>query len=148
MKFLNQIRSVLNTYWPDGFSKYRVVRNSISQEIYSKPVHNNPTLLVVVNPMGQYNLVARRYFKKFGTPVLVYLYDLETNMVFGKINEVFFGDDFENKLFHAIDSTEGALFENVCPKCDFWLVQRKSKTDHKFMGCSGYPDCTYTANFK
>jgi len=40
-----------------------------------------------------------------------------------------------------------AKFYGKCPKCGHWLVMRKGKYG-KFLGCSNYPDCTYTRNLK
>lgn len=36
--------------------------------------------------------------------------------------------------------------KSKCPHCDGIMVERLSKTKHRFMGCSNYPVCTHTAN--
>lgn len=43
------------------------------------------------------------------------------------------------------DVTQEAL-EEKCPKCSKPLISRLGKKG-KFIGCSGYPECDYTANF-
>jgi hypothetical protein len=42
------------------------------------------------------------------------------------------------------------LKKNKCSQdgCDGVMVERVSKTHHKFMGCTNFPTCTHTVNIK
>lgn len=68
----------------------------------------------------------------------------------GKITKVDiledFYKDFQEKIVYADKHMEEAdLFtlEEKCPVCGKPLIKRKSKYGKDFIGCSGYPNCTY-----
>ncbi len=61
------------------------------------------------------------------------------NSVFGVLNE---------RREHISDSLrKGLREENIigaCPECSSDLTVRRSKRGGRFIGCTGYPDCTFT----
>lgn len=58
-----------------------------------------------------------------------------------------FYDSFEKALTSAKSDMRGEIVTDLsCPKCEKPLLI-KSGRNGLFLGCSGYPDCKYTANF-
>ncbi len=58
-----------------------------------------------------------------------------------------FYDSFEKALTSAKSDMRGEIVTDLsCPKCEKLLLI-KSGRNGLFLGCSGYPDCKYTANF-
>ncbi len=68
-------------------------------------------------------------------------------------------DKFESKLKKGVTSLFKRIFKkkneaydntelnDVCPRCGKPLVERSGKRG-RFLGCSGYPNCTYTRNIE
>lgn len=50
----------------------------------------------------------------------------------------------EKRLLHIKE----IILKNKCPECSNLLVFRKNKLNIKFIGCSNFPNCTFTKSFK
>lgn len=100
---------------------------------------------MVVKPPIFLDTRFNQHFKKEDEPIQFFLYDRETNLVFGCISEIWLGNDWKNKLFYKIITAEDRMKRSECPECNFWLLERTTQHGHRFMGCSGFPDCEYSA---
>jgi len=57
-----------------------------------------------------------------------------------------FGMYWAHPDYPKVKETLPVLLKEICPICGKFLVERKSKTGRTFIGCSGYPSCTYIKN--
>ena len=74
----------------------------------------------------------------------ILIYDKETDLIVGSIDEVYFGETWESELKYSILTCEDKLEKSQCPKCTFWLIQKTNKYGHHFLSCSDYPECNYS----
>ena len=99
---------------------------------------------MVVKPPFFFDKLTNEYIYLKDKDIEFHLYDTETDMIFGEINHVKLGNEWENDLFYKIITSEAKVNESTCPDCGFWLVERTPKNGGKFLGCSGYPSCFKT----
>lgn len=142
---MNEIEEHLKTLMGDFRKKISPIDNSnINTISYSKNLYSYPTIqMVVVSPL-LYNSYNREYILKENSCFKFFLYDMETDMIIGEIEEVDFDENWDEELLFRIYDAENKLPNYVCPSCEFWLVQRTNKYGHKFLGCCGYPECDYS----
>jgi ssDNA-binding Zn-finger/Zn-ribbon topoisomerase 1 len=105
-----------------------------------------PTILMVVKPPIYFNESYKKYRVKQNEPLRFFLYDKETSLIVSCISEIFLQENWKESLSYMILTAEDRLNRSECPKCKFWLVERENELRQRFMGCSGYPDCNFTAN--
>ena len=121
-------------------TKIDYLKGSVS---YSKPLFIDSTILMVIKTPFILNYLTNRcslaenYFSFF-------LYDCQTDLMFGKVTEVDIDEDWKEVLLDEIYLVEERMEKSYCPKCDFWLLQRQNRYGHSFIGCSGFPDCDYS----
>jgi len=89
-------------------------------------------------------MLDKSYSFIYDEPIRFMLYDKETEMILGNISEVSVDEDWENIICYKIYTVEHKIDISTCPKCNFWMVERKNEHGHRFMGCSGYPECDYS----
>jgi hypothetical protein len=146
VELLKEIENFLVEKWGKDYYSTKNRINFTTQSIaFSKPLWNCPTILMVVKPPFQFDSRYSQHFRKEGEPIQFFLYDIETNLVFGCISEIEPTNDWKEKLFYKIITAEDKMNRCECPECNFWLLERSTQHGHKFMGCSGFPECTYSA---
>ncbi|WP_230972203.1 DNA topoisomerase I [Archaeoglobus neptunius] len=132
-------------------------RHEIIQKLMSRGyIHGNPfrpseTALSVIN-------VLKETAETITLPDMTAKLEEEMDMIAeGKKNELEVVQDSKNMLRQILDTIdygklsrelkEGIKKDKVlgkCPECEGELVLRKSKAKKRFIGCSNYPDCTFT----
>jgi hypothetical protein len=142
---MNEIESHLTKSMGDFCKKISPINNSnLSKISYSKNLYRYPTIqMVIVSPLllNNYN---KEYLLQENSRFNFFLYDMETDMIIGEIEEIDFDENWDEELSFRIYDAENKLPKYVCPSCEFWLVQRTNKYGHKFLGCCGYPECTFS----
>lgn len=124
-------------------TKIDYLKGSIS---YSKPLFINETIWMVIYTPYVLNYMTNSCKINEENLLKFFLYDTQTDLVFGNITEIEFDEpDWSEILLDNMYLVEERLEKSFCPKCDFWLVERINQHGHKFMGCSGFPDCRYSS---
>ena len=142
---MTEIESYLTKLMGDFCKKISPINNSSRFMIsYSKNLYSYPTIqMVIVSPLiyeqftGNYILDNNSYF-------LFFLYDMETDLIFGEIEEIDFDENWYEELSFSVYDAENKVNKYICPSCEFWLVQRQNKYGHRFLGCSGFPECDFS----
>jgi hypothetical protein len=111
---------------------------------YSKALFLYPTIEMVVVSPYLYEVFIDDYILNKEECFYFFLYDLETDIVIGDVVSIDYDDDWRDELEYYIYTAEDRLTKCECPICNFWLVQRANIYGHKFIGCSGFPDCNYS----
>lgn len=111
---------------------------------YSLPLTKFPTIDIVVISPYVYELVLNDYVLNDEQCFYYFLYDNETDIIIGNIVSVDFDWEWKEELSFYIFTSEERLGKCECPICSFWLVQRMNVYQHKFLGCSGFPECTFS----
>jgi hypothetical protein len=111
---------------------------------YSKPLFIDSTILMVIKTPYILNYLTSNCYLHDELILKFFLYDCQTDLVFGNITEIEFIDDWKELLLEEIYLVEHRMEKSYCPNCEFWLVQRENIYGHKFIGCSGFPDCDYS----
>ena len=122
-------------------TKIDYLKGSIS---YSKPLFIDETILMVIKTPYILNYLTSTCYLDEELLISFFLYDCSTDLVFGHISEFDFEDDWREELLDEIYLVEERMEKSYCPECDFWLLQRENAHGHRFMGCSGFPDCKYS----
>ena len=140
------IESYLTKLMGDFSKKFSPINNSnLSKISYSKNLFRYPTIqMVVVSPLLIHNYTTE-YILNENSQFNFFLYDTETDMIIGEIEEIDFDENWDEELSFRIYDAENKLPKYVCPSCEFWLVQRTNKFGHKFLGCCDYPQCTFSS---
>lgn len=142
---MNEIESYLTELMGDFYKKISPIDNSnINKISYSKNLYYYPTIqMVIVSPLllNSYN---KEYILKENSCFNFFLYDMETDMIIGEIEEIDFDENWDEELSFRIYDAENKVPKYVCPSCEFWLVQRTNKYGHKFLGCCGFPECDFS----
>lgn len=140
------IESYLTKLMGDYLKKFSPINNSnLSKISYSKNLFRYPTIqMVVVSPLLIHNYT-KEYILNKNSRFNFFLYDTETDMIVGEIEEIDFDENWDEELSFRIYDAENKLPKYVCPSCEFWLVQRTNKFGHKFLGCCDYPQCTFSS---
>ncbi len=111
---------------------------------YSLPLFNCPTIDIVIISPFTYEVLINDYALNNDRCFYYFLYDKETDMIVGNIVEIEYDWDWKQELAYYVYTSEERLEKCECPVCSFWLIQRANIYGHKFIGCSGFPDCTYS----
>ena len=142
-KFDFWLKDVLGEYeitlTPIDYSKWRIC--------YSKPLFIDPTILMVIRPPIILNYMTSSFCMKKHLSFDFFLYDIQTDVIFGHISQLDVYD-WKEDLKEFIFLAEDRMKKSYCPCCDFWLVERENVYGHKFMGCSGFPDCEFSAEIE
>lgn len=140
------IESYLTKLMGDFSKKFSPINNSnLSKISYSKNLFRYPTIqMVVISPLLIHNYT-NEYILNENSQFNFLLYDTETDMIIGEIEEIDFDENWDEELSFRIYDAENKLPKYVCPSCEFWLVQRTNKFGHKFLGCCDYPQCTFSS---
>jgi ssDNA-binding Zn-finger/Zn-ribbon topoisomerase 1 len=115
---------------------------------YVKPLFNYPTIQMVIKSPLVYDKYIDRYILAENSFFLFFLYDLETDMIIGELEEIYFDENWQDELYFSICDAENRVQKYICPECEFWLVQRTNMYGHKFLGCCGYPECNFSSEIK
>lgn len=144
-----EIETYLKGLMGDFCKKISPIDNSnINQISYSKNLYSYPTIqMVVISPL-LFNSYNKQYILNENSHFDFFLYDMETDMIIGEIQEIDFDENWDEELRFCIYDAENKLPKYVCPSCEFWLVQRTNKHGHKFLGCCGYPECNFSCEIK
>lgn len=112
---------------------------------YSKPLFIDSTILMVIKTPFILNYFTNSCYLDEELIIKFFLYDCQTDLIFGNISEIELDDDdWKELLLEEIYLVEERMEKSYCPSCDFWLVERQNAYGHKFIGCSGFPDCTFS----
>jgi hypothetical protein len=115
---------------------------------YVKTLYTYPTIQMVIKSPLLYNKSIDRYILNENSFFLFFLYDLETDIIIGELEEIYFDENWQDELDFSICDAENRVQKYICPECDFWLVQRANVYGHKFLGCCGYPECNFSSEIK
>lgn len=142
---MNEIELYLSEFMGDFCKKISPINNSnLSNISYSKTLYAYPTLqMVVISPLllNNYN---KEYILNENSHFNFLLYDMETDIIIGEIEEIYFDENWDEELSFSVYDAENKVQKYICPSCEFWLVQRTNKYGHKFLGCCGYPECDFS----
>jgi len=121
-------------------------------EYYYVPLFNYPTIDIVILSPYVFDRSIGDYVVSDDACFTLVLVDNETDIVIGNMVDINYSTDFEydwqDELMFYIYTAEERLQKCQCPVCEFWLVQRTNRHGHTFIGCSGYPDCTFSIESK
>lgn len=146
MSLLTDIQKFLTSKWG---TDYRVTKNKIDYRwdrlSFSKTIWGQEQLLMVVQPPIAFDKRHNNYFTSTKEPIKFFFYDRETEMIFGNISNIYVTDNWKKELLYKIITSEDKIEKCKCPDCGFWLVERTNEYLHRFIGCSGFPDCEYSS---
>lgn len=112
---------------------------------YSKPIIGNETIhIIVISPYVWERCFNDYVINKKENCFYFLLYDNETDIIIGDIVEIIYDFDWKDEISFFIYTCNDRIDNYTCPQCGFWLVQRINMYGHKFIGCSGFPDCTHS----
>ena len=142
---MTEIESYLKELMGDFCKKISPINNSnLSNISYSKNLYDFPTIqMVVISPL-LFNSYNNLYILNDNSHFIFFLYDMETDMIIGAIEEIDFDENWDEELSFSVYDAENKVNKYICPSCEFWLVQRANKYGHKFLGCCGYPECDFS----
>lgn len=112
---------------------------------YSKPLFCDNTLTMIIKPPIFFDYKKNITYTKTDEPIMFFIYDAQTDLIVGHISEIQINSNWKDKLWNEMILIEERLEKSFCPKCDFWLLERINKHGHRFMGCSGFPDCDFSS---
>lgn len=115
---------------------------------YSLPLKSQPTIDIVIISPYIYEIVLDDYVLNSENCLYYFLYDNETDLIIGNIVSVDYDWEWQEELSFYIYTSEERLNKCICPNCNFWLVQRTNVHQHKFLGCSGFPECTFSSEIE
>ena len=143
---MNEIERYLKELMGDFCKKISPIDNSRKSSFsYYRNLYNYPTIqMVIISPLIHDENIDR-YILKENSVFLFFLYDLETDMIFGELQEIDFDENWQEELSFSVYDAENKVHKYICPTCEFWLVQRENKYGHKFLGCCGYPECNFSS---
>jgi hypothetical protein len=142
---MNEIEVYLNELMGDFCKKVSPIDNSNKYYFsYYKNLYSFPTIQMVIQSPFIYDRYIDRYSLGEQNYFLFFLYDLETDMIIGEIEEIDFDENWQEELSFSVYDAENKVLKYICPSCDFWLVQRENKYGHRFLGCSGFPECDFS----
>ena len=142
---MNEIETYLKELMGDVCKKISPIDNSSQYTFsYYKNLFCYPTIQMVINSPLKYDKYQDRYILEDNSVFLFFLYDLETDIIIGEIEEIDFDENWQEELSFSVYDAENKVQKYICPSCEFWLVQRTNKYGHKFLGCCGYPECDFS----
>jgi hypothetical protein len=142
---MNEIELFLKNVMGDFCKKISPINNSrLSSISYYKSLYLYPTIqMVIISPLT-YDTYRNYYILDESSFFYFFIYDLETDIIIGEITEIYFDEDWEEELSFNIYDAENRIDRYICPKCDFWLIQKYNKHGHRFISCSDYPECDFS----
>jgi hypothetical protein len=142
---MNEIERYLSELMGDFSKKVSPINNSNKHTFsYYKNLYSYPTIqMVVISPLI-YDKFHNKFLLGMENSFLFFLYDLETDMIIGEKEEIYFDENWQEELSFSVYDAENKIAKYVCPSCDFWLIQRENKYGHKFLGCSDFPECSFS----
>lgn len=142
---MNEIESYLKELMGDFCKKISPIDDSRKYNfLYYKNLYSYPTIQMVIKSALIYDECVDRFILTENSVFLFFLYDLETDMIIGEIQEIDFDENWQEELTDSVYDAENKMNSYICPSCEFWLVQRENKYGHKFLGCCGYPECDFS----
>jgi hypothetical protein len=142
---MNEIESYLKELMGDFCKKISPINDSKKYNFfYYKNLYGYPTIQMVIKSPLIYDEYVDRFILIENSVFLFFLYDLETDMIIGEIQEIDFDENWQEELSDSVYDAENKMNSYICPECDFWLVQRENKYGHKFLGCCNYPECDFS----
>jgi hypothetical protein len=139
------LKSVLGDF---DKKQFPLNQGNTNKVCYIKPLFSYPTIeLVIISPYV-FQVYLNDYVLNKENLFYVLLYDKETDLIVGSIEEVYFGETWESELKYSILTCEDKLEKSQCPKCTFWLIQKINKYGHHFLSCSDYPECNYSCEIE
>jgi hypothetical protein len=142
---MTEIESYLRELMGDFCKKISPINNSrIYSFSYSISLYKYPTIQMVIKSPLKYDDYIDRYILEENSVFLFFLYDLETDMIIGEIEEIYFDENWQDEISFRVYDAENRVLKYICPSCEFWLVQRTNIYGHKFLGCCGYPECNFS----
>ena len=115
---------------------------------YSKPLFSDNTILMVIRTPYILNYLTSSCVNYKDKLLSFFLYDKQTDIVIGEVSEIDFSDDWQDELMEHIYLVEERLEKSYCPECNSFLVQRENGYCHRFMGCSGFPECDFSSEIE
>jgi hypothetical protein len=142
---MTEIDSYLKELMGDFCKKISPINNSnLSNISYSKNLYDFPTIqMVIISPL-LFNPYNNGYILNDNSHFNFFLYDMETDIIIGEIEEIDFDENWGEELSFSVYDAENKVHKYICPSCEFWLVQRANKYGHKFLGCCDYPECDFS----
>jgi hypothetical protein len=142
---MNEIETYLKELMGDFCKKTSPISNSRKHTIsyYINLFSYSHIQMVITSPLT-YDECISKYVIEDNSVFLFFLYDLETDMIIGEIQEICFDENWQEELSFSIYDAENKVNSYICPSCEFWLVQRENKYGHKFLGCCDYPECDFS----
>jgi hypothetical protein len=142
---MNEIEAYLSELMGDFCKKVSPINNSTKYNFcYYKNLYSYPTIQMVIQSPFIYDKNIDRYLLKEENYFLFFLYDLETDMIIGEIEQIYFDESWQEELSFSVYDSENKVLKYICPSCDFWLVERSNKYGHRFLGCCGFPECDFS----
>jgi len=111
---------------------------------YIKPLFSYPAIDMVIMSPYIFKVSLNDYVIDEENCFQFLLYDNETDLIVGSVDEIYFGEIWEDELKYAIYTAEDKLIRSQCPICTFWLIQKTNKYGHHFLGCSDFPECKFS----
>jgi hypothetical protein len=111
---------------------------------YIKSLYLYPTIDMVIKSPYYYEVSINDYVLNANNSFYFFLYDKETDLIVGSVDEIDFGEIWEDDLRYSIFTAEDKLERSTCPNCGFWLMDKLNKYGHHFLGCSDFPECTFS----
>lgn len=141
---MNEIENYLKTLLGDFSKKISPINDSTKHTFfYYKNLNFCENIQMVIKSPFIYDKCVDTFILLENSVFIFFLYDLETDMIFGELQEIDFDENWEEELSFNIYDVENKLQKYICPLCQFWLVQRTNKYGHHFLGCADYPECTF-----
>jgi hypothetical protein len=142
---MNEIDSFLKDLLGDYKKRMLPIKGRYGYTIsYSKPTFSFPTIDIVIISPFIFDVNLNGYVKNEENCFYCLLYDKETDIIIGEIVRVYRDWDWKNEISFFAYTCENLISECECPICNFWLMQRVNKYGHKFLGCSGFPECDFS----
>lgn len=111
---------------------------------YIKSLYLYPTIDMVIKSPYYYEVSINDYVLNANNSFYFLLYDKETDLIVGSVDEIDFGEIWEDDLRYSIFTAEDKLERSTCPNCGFWLMDKLNKYGHHFLGCSDFPECNFS----
>ncbi len=146
---MNEIETYLKELMGDFCKKTSPISNSRKYTTsYYINLFSYPHIQMVITSPLIYDECISKYVIEDNSVFLFFLYDLETDMIIGEIQEIDFDENWQEEIAFNVYDAENKVNSYICPSCDFWLVQRENKYGHKFLGCCDYPECDFSCEIK
>lgn len=119
----SQIDNFLNNIWGNSYLKTTRRFSDFTDSIaFSKPISGAEPILMVIIPPIRFDRQYNAYIEYKDIPIKFFLYDRETEMVFGCVSEISLANDWKNSLFYKITTAQERMERSECPSCGFWLL--------------------------